>query len=198
MRLKVPLTKSHPRHPQRSSFGAAGSDAAGCEATDPVTRCGDGGFTLVEIALAMAIFSFALVSMLGLLSVGLKNSRKASIQIAAANILSTIAADLQGAQISNVANGEYTATSQKLKIKAIVASTGATQITYPEPLVVDEACSPVNPTDSQGLVKTFRVTLSAAEPSVRAVRVQIRWPSTTPDSAQPEGSLNSLVALPSP
>ena len=198
MRLNLPLTKSHPRAVQCSSFGAAGPEAAGSEATGSVTRCGDGGFTLVEIALAMAIFSFALVSILGLLSVGLKNSRRASIQIAAANILSTIAADIQGAQISNVANGEYTATSQKLKIKAIVASTGATQITYPEPLVVDEACSPVTPADNQGLVKTFRVTLSAADPSVRAVRVQIRWPSTTPDSAQPEGSLSSLVAIPSP
>ena len=198
MRLNLPLTKSQQRALHCSCFGAAGPEATRPEATGSVTRRGDGGFTLVEIALAMAIFSFALVSMLGLLSVGLKNSRKASIQIAAANILSTIAADIQGAQISNVSNGEYTATSQKLKIKAMVPAIGAAQITYPEPLVVDEACSPVTPADNSGLVKTFRVTLSAAEPSVRAIRVQIRWPSTTPENAQPEGSLNSLVALPSP
>jgi uncharacterized protein (TIGR02598 family) len=193
MRLNLPLNESHSGALNLFSSGGAGSGNKGS-----VKHRGAGGFTLVEIALAMAIFSFALVSMLGLLSVGLKNSRKASIQIAAANVLSTIAADLQSSQISNVSNGEYTATSQKLKIKALVMANGATQITYPAPLIVDEACTPVNPSDSQGLVKTFRVILSAAEPSVRAVRVQIQWPSTTPESAQPEGSLNSLVALPFP
>ncbi len=188
MRLNLPLTKSHPMALQRPA-----SESAACASS----RGGE-GFTLVEIALAMAIFSFALVSMLGLLSVGLKNSRKANIQIAAANVLSSIAADIQGAQISNVSNGEYTATSQKLKIKVMVLANGRTQITYPEPLIVDEACSPVNPAESLGLVKTFRVMLSPAEPTVKAVRVQIRWPSTTPNNAQPEGSLNSLVAIPSP
>ena len=188
MRLNLPLTKSRQMALQRPASESAAF----------ATSRGGEGFTLVEIALAMAIFSFALVSMLGLLSVGLKNSRKASIQIAAANVLSTIAADIQGAQFSNVSNGEYTATSQKLNIKATVMANGIIQITYPEPLVVDEACSPVNPGDSQGLVKTFRVTLSSAEPSVRAIRVQILWPSTISGNAQPEGLLNSLVAIPSP
>ena len=211
MHLSLPLQKScpadlAPSYAENALSSAPGVFAGegGSERDDErlkkgmLRHGGSGGFTLVEIALAMAIFSFALVSMLGLLSVGLKNSRKASIQIAAANILSTIAADIQGADISKAANGAYTTTSRKLKITTAVLSTGSVQITSPQPLIVDEACSPTNPADGPGLLKTFRVTISSAEPGVQAVRVQIRWPSTTPDTAQPEGSLDSLVALPSP
>jgi prepilin-type N-terminal cleavage/methylation domain-containing protein len=189
MRLNVPLAESQQTDVQRSFSKVAGS----------ITRCGTRGFTLVEIALAMAIFSFALVSMLGLLSVGLKNSRKSSIQIAASNVLSSIAADIQGASISKSPNGDYTVVSSKLRIKVLVLTTrnGTTEITYPEPLIVNEACSPTNPADGSGLLKTFLVKLSSAEPGVQAIRVEIRWPSNTPDGVQPEGSLYSLVALPS-
>lgn len=207
MHLDLPMKSWHADRPHEPVDGSSAqtslSDARNTigERMPPQKlpfRFRSSGFTLIEIALAMAIFSFALVSMLGLLSVGLKNSRKASIQIAAANILSAIAADIQGAEISNSNNGEYVATTRKLKIKASVFANGSTQVTYPQPLIVDEACTPVSALANTGLLKTFKVNLSAAAPGVAAVKVQIRWPANIPDTKQPEGSLDSLVAIPTP
>lgn len=201
--LKSWLADRPPESPEGTSAQTARADGAtttheGTAHQKNRARFRRSGFTLIEIALAMAIFSFALVSMLGLLSVGLKNSRKASIQIAAANILSAIAADIQSADISNSNNGEYVATTRKLKIKASVFANGSTQITYPQPLIVDEACTPVNASGYTGLLKTFKVNLSSAAPGLAAVKVQIRWPANIPDTKQPEGSLDSLVAIPTP
>jgi uncharacterized protein (TIGR02598 family) len=205
MHFDLPMKNWHAACPPKSAdFNFAPSVSSGAntllsgQASSHQWRARNGhsGFTLIEIALAMAIFSFALVSMLGLLSVGLKNSRKASIQIAAANILSAIAADIQGAVIENSNDGGYVATTRKLKIKASVLANGSTQITYPAPLIVDEACTPVKALGDTGLLKTFKVNLSAAAPGLAAVKVQIRWPANIPDAKQPEGSLDSLVAIP--
>ena len=208
MRFDLPLKIWHADYPPESPNGSLKGTSGRPEQIPSVTlqksssRMRSPGFTLIEIALAMAIFSFALVSMLGLLSVGLKNSRKASIQIAAANILSAIAADIQSADISNANNGEYVATTRKLKVKASVSANGPnTRISItPQTFTVDEACTLVNDPGNMGLLKTFRVVLSAASPNsgLAAISVQIRWPANIPDNKQPEGKLDSLVALPSP
>lgn len=201
MHFDLPLQSWHADCPPESlkstSASAAPTDAATRLKSTARTR--SSGFTLIEIALAMAIFSFALVSMLGLLSVGLKNSRKASIQIAAANILSAIAADIQSGDISNVSNGNYEFATRKLKIKASVSTTEVKSIS-PQTLTVDEACTLVNDLGNTGLLKTFKVNLSATAPNsgLAAIKVQIRWPANIPDTKQPEGSLDSLVAIPTP
>jgi prepilin-type N-terminal cleavage/methylation domain-containing protein len=205
MHFDLPLQSWHADCPLESlestSASAAPADAATRLKSTARTR--NSGFTLIEIALAMAIFSFALVSMLGLLSVGLKNSRKASIQIAAANILSAIAADIQSADISNLRNGTYDAATRKLKIRVSVSvKDQQTQVTLnsPQSLILDEACTPVSASGNTGLLKTFQVILgpTASNSGLAAIKVQIRWPANIPDTKQPEGSLDSLVALPTP
>lgn len=208
MRFDLPLKIWHADCPPESPNGSLKGTSERRDQIPAITlrksssRMRSSGFTLIEIALAMAIFSFALVSMLGLLSVGLKNSRKASIQIAAANILSAIAADIQSADISNANNGEYVATTRKLKVKASVSANGPnTRISItPQTFTVDEACTVVNDPGNMGLLKTFKIRLSAASPNsgLAAVSVQIQWPANIPDNKQPEGKLDSLVALPTP
>ncbi len=55
----------------------------------------NGGFSLVEIVLAIGITSFALIATLGLLPVGLNTLRESSTQTAVANISQYIRGELQ-------------------------------------------------------------------------------------------------------
>lgn len=53
------------------------------------------GFSLVEVTLALGVAAFCLVTVLGLLPVGVKTNQNASQQTMAANILSEIVSDLR-------------------------------------------------------------------------------------------------------
>lgn len=60
--------------------------------TCPRANPGLASFTLVEVVLAMGIFTFALVTVLALLSVALSRNKESSDQIQAANIASILVA----------------------------------------------------------------------------------------------------------
>lgn len=63
-------------------------------------------FSLVELALALAIVAFALLAVLGLLPVGLQSVKNAAEQAAAANVMNTAAQALR--QAAPNGNGSYT------------------------------------------------------------------------------------------
>jgi uncharacterized protein (TIGR02598 family) len=48
------------------------------------------GFTLIELVIAISIAGFCLISMIGLLEAGIKESRRASAELEASNILSVV------------------------------------------------------------------------------------------------------------
>lgn len=56
------------------------------------------GFSLIEVVLAIGIVSFALLAVVGLLPVGMKSTQSAREQIAAANVLNSIANALRSAE----------------------------------------------------------------------------------------------------
>lgn len=58
-------------------------------------RCDLAGFSLVEVAMALGIVSFALLSLVALLPVGIKTNQISSEETRAAFILSTLEADLR-------------------------------------------------------------------------------------------------------
>jgi type II secretory pathway pseudopilin PulG len=156
-------------------------------------------FTLTEVALAMGIFSFALVSMIGLLSVGLKNSRRANIQIAASNLMSAIASDIQSSS-RLVQSGTYSYTSPRLQLKATVDPKGTVSGVTPGNATLDESGSPVTLTALNPLTKAFTVNFAAAGAGTTAIRVTLQWPvsNTTAPTTTPEGSLDALIPLPTP
>lgn len=158
-----------------------------------------GAFTLTEVALAMGIFSFALVSMIGLLSVGLKNSRRANIQIAASNLMSAIASDVQSSS-RLVKSGTYSFTSPRLQLTASVDSKGTVSGVAPSSQILDESGTPVTPTAQTPLSKTFSVNFAAASAGTTAIRVTVKWPvpSSTTSTLAPEGFLDALIPLPTP
>jgi len=60
-------------------------------------RTSSAGFSLIEVAIAFGIISFALVVLLALLPVGLSSSREASAEEAATELLAAASADLRNA-----------------------------------------------------------------------------------------------------
>jgi Tfp pilus assembly protein PilV len=52
-------------------------------------------FSLVELTIALGVVVFSLVTILGLLAVGINSTRTSTVQTAATNILTSVAADLQ-------------------------------------------------------------------------------------------------------
>lgn len=63
-----------------------------------------GGFSLVEVTMAVGLVSFCLVAMLGVLPVGLKQERGSTEQMAAMQVLAAVGSDFQ-----NLAAGGKTA-----------------------------------------------------------------------------------------
>lgn len=64
-----------------------------------------GGFSLVEVAMAMAIVSFTLVSILGLLPMGLSNFRQAMNTTVESQIVQGLTSELRLTSFQNLANG---------------------------------------------------------------------------------------------
>jgi type II secretory pathway pseudopilin PulG len=56
---------------------------------------GDGGFSLVEVCIALAVVAFSFITLIGLLGAGVSTDQKASQQTTATNIMTSIVADLR-------------------------------------------------------------------------------------------------------
>ena len=147
----------------------------------------------------MGIFSFALVSMIGLLSVGLKNSRRANIQIAASNLMSAVASDIRSST-RLVKSGTYSYTSPRLQLTASVDAKGTVSGVAPSNQILDESGSPVGLTSQNPLSKIFNVNFAPASVGTTAIRVTVQWPVSTTgiSTIAPEGSLDALIPLPTP
>jgi hypothetical protein len=149
----------------------------------------------------LGIFSFALVSMMGMLSVGLKNSLKATVQTSASNVLAGIVADLKSAQPASVTNQTRTFLSPKLNISATVNLTTNTvdpeSIRTPNiPFWVNESCAVNDPKSTEMLQKLYNVLILPGATNVPALRVRVEWPAMRVANSKPEGYLETLVPLP--
>ncbi|MEI6712513.1 MAG: prepilin-type N-terminal cleavage/methylation domain-containing protein [Verrucomicrobiota bacterium] len=170
----------------------------------------EAGFTLAEVAIAMAIFSFALVSMLGMLSVGLKTSRKASLQTAASNLMSTIAADIQASlkidtEDTSTFLHSYTFKTPTLGLEASYNEENSAITVTPATMTLTDAATDASALSirDQGSLKLFKVTFSAPnqDPTLSqqipvGIRVKVSWPFNIPPTATPEGYVESIIPLP--
>jgi len=62
------------------------------------------GFTLIEVMLALGIFSFALVAIFGLFFVGINTNKESSDQIAAANLASLLISTRRSVPTNTITN----------------------------------------------------------------------------------------------
>jgi hypothetical protein len=157
---------------------------------------GEQGFTLAEIAVALGIFSFALVSMMGMLSVGLKNTLRATTQTSASNLMVGIASDIKASTVETSPDGDTAVyTSPRLGLSMTLDKKKNTVLgaitSY-----VSESGIKVDPSSMDMIQKFYRVQISPGAESVSAVRVRVEWPAIRPTNSRPEGYLEALVPLP--
>ncbi len=71
----------------------------------PLTRAGEpAAFTLVEVVVALGIFSFALVAIVGLFVVGINTNKESSDQIQGANFASLLVSTRRSLPTNSIAN----------------------------------------------------------------------------------------------
>ncbi|XHR27098.1 MAG: Verru_Chthon cassette protein B [Chthoniobacteraceae bacterium] len=119
-------------------------------------------FSMVEIVVALGVASFTMVSMLGMLPIGLSNSRSSTAQTGAMNLITAIAADLKATASGAAATPRF----------AIVTNATSGQTYY---------------FNEEGTVSTSLQSDSRYKASVQAVwmpstsetvqRVTISWPA---------------------
>lgn len=64
-------------------------------------RCARGGFSLVEVTLALGIVSFCIVGFMGLFLVGISGEQSASDQVSSLDVISAVTSDVNTAGTTN-------------------------------------------------------------------------------------------------
>jgi len=152
--------------------------------TRPCQRSDAKAFTLVEVVMAVGIVSFAILSMVALLPVGLENDQASSDEMLALNGIRSIAADL-------ATTGTAATDSLRYSLALPNAVTSATNVE----LFLNDSETAVTLASGKAL---FRVNLSyypaATSPqSPAAVLIQVKWPAY---AAKPKSFVESYITFP--
>lgn len=150
-----------------------------------------GAFSLIEVTLALAVTSFCLVAIFGLLPVGLKVNQASIEQTAANGILSAVTADLRATPRA-VPPGSSATTSQQFSI--VIPANPVSSAPAPTTLYFTSDGRMSKTLDSNArylLTATFQPNGSSGK-SATLVNLRVSWPA---DAASATGSVQSFVAL---
>jgi uncharacterized protein (TIGR02598 family) len=120
------------------------------------------GFSLIEVTIALGIAAFSLVSILGVMPVGLSTSASAKRQTEAVNIMSSVTADIRSAATSG--------TSSRYKI--VLDSGDATTLYFSGPEKYTAAAT----TASQYRIAVTPYSPPAGQRRATWARVRVTWP----------------------
>jgi len=136
-------------------------------------------FSLVEVVLALGVASFSMVSILGLLPVGLNNSRSSTAQTGAMNLITSIAADIRS-----------TPSTASVSPRYLIATGNTTS----QALFFDAQGEVTNSIQPGSRYKA--VVQAVWQPSTNETlhRVTVSWPAQT-SGAVPGGSVDVVVSL---
>ena len=153
----------------------------------PGNHCG--GFSLVEVVIAIGIAAFCLVTMLGLIPSGLKAVNATTEQTAATAIISEVMTDLRDTPL-----GSNTSPVLAIQLTTNVTTNDIIDGTNTANFYVSESCT-LYPTNTS-LDARYGVTLSLSNSSlfITTARVQVWWPSTVPP-AHAVGSVEAISAI---
>lgn len=136
------------------------------------------GFSLIEVTLALGIAAFSLVSILGVIPVGLNTSAGAKRQTEAVSIISSIAADLRSITTSATPSSRY-------GIK--VGTAGSNSFYFTESGAM---CG--SPTGA-----IYCATVTANPPSTRDatwVQLRVAWPANS-NATNSQGAVETAVSV---
>jgi len=145
------------------------------------------GFSLVEVAFALAVAVFCLVTIMGLVPVGLTSSRATTGETAANGILNEVMADLRATCPTSPLG--VAATTQQFKIA--IPATGATS--QPQTLYfTPQGVSSSSPTADSRYLLTVTFPTTAGGKTATIAIAKLTWPAP---AANPSGVVESFVAL---
>jgi len=163
-------------------------------------------FSLVELTIALGVVVFCLVTILGLLAVGINSSRASTAQTSATNILTAVASDLEAyPNVTPSYNPPTTKGTINSVHSAIVSplygiqlpAGGAAAVKNYTIYLAENGQTNSTPT---GCIYQLNITITASNTNNPPIhqetfaRLLITWPATaTPAKAQ--GSVESVVAI---
>lgn len=175
-------------------------------ASAPGGLCGRLGFSLVEVVLAIAVVSFALLAIIALLPVGLNSMRSSREEAFAAQVLKSLANSVQGAFPVSGSSGRYSslppfddaARGGRLEWQlGQVPQNGQT-------ILIGKNGQPTTDTNSAKLVVFVRITpprdlLSAGIASLtlawpaNAMTTPVTWQNGLPQYSNAQGSVETVT-----
>lgn len=114
------------------------------------------GFSLVEVVLALAIGSFCMVTLLGLIPVGLSNYQQADARNVMVDLATSVAQDLASTPVSS-----NSSLSPRFSL-TVPSVTGAPNMTSPQIVFVDGSGAPL--TGNSVANATYRLSVAFAPP----------------------------------
>ena len=132
-------------------------------------------FSLVEVILAMGVVSFSVLSMLGLLTIGLKSDSASSSETAVTNILSSLVSDVSATPLTSPATAQV---SPQFGIPVPVSGAVTNTLFFKED-------GTVSGTVNQNAIATdhplYRATVIVVPPAstkgATTVRLLLTWPA---------------------
>lgn len=144
------------------------------------------GFSLVEVALALGVASFALLTILGLLPVGIGAQQSSINETVAANIATAVIADLR-----EVPSAYAIALAPTLTTKSTIYNVDVTQASS---TIYVDGSGALEPSAANA---RYKVTITLTQPAAKNRNatygsIRISWP---PAAATPVDSVTVYVAL---
>ena len=152
-------------------------------------------FTLVEVALALGIASFCLVTVMALVPLGVNTSQAASDQTTASEILTQVLADLRATPMTSPPGAKTSSTEYMVPIPAHVAGAATpSAVLYFGNSVQQFSSSPTPGTSRYRL--TINFLTPASDRSATGVTLLVSWPpQVNPATATPTGRVQIFAAL---
>lgn len=147
----------------------------------PGFSTGMGAFSLVEVVVALGIFSFVLVTITGLLSLGLNTNKQSSDQIQAADLASLLLATRRASPNTVIAN---------FAIPPLASSTSVQSNAAPIQVSVDGTTT-VGGLSASDIYNLNYLISPGATPHVAVVHLLLWWPSTA--SSPPSDSMYEIT-----
>ena len=159
---------------------------------NPPQNC---GFSLVEVALALGIAAFCLISIFALLPVGINSNQSSSEQTVAASLVRAIVTDLRATPTTSGASLVYgipSISAPPLTHTLFLKQDGSISGT------VDTAANPALTPRYRAYLE-FKAPATATDKSAIAVRILITWPALADRAVgvptQYAGSYETLTSL---
>lgn len=142
-----------------------------------------GGFSLVEVVLALGIASFCLIGLLALLPAGLSSNKDAIQKTIASGFAAEVAADLRNTPLVLLPSGaQADATSQRFQFTIPGTGKSNTMTDNPQTIYLDESGSAGQVGMTPTTDSRYRVSVGFSPPStngygVTLVRILVTWPA---------------------